>query len=78
MGIVQVYLKNPACTMKCKGFIMYPGRAELLNCSAELRWNHIYNNPTLVDFLLVECEEEYSTAQVINELECSGNVTISE
>lgn len=64
--------------MKGRVFVMYPLDALLLGFIAESRPELIHNGHTQVRFLLLEYEEDCSTAQGINEWQCSGNETISE
>lgn len=78
MGLVQVYWDKTASRMKCVTFVVYPVHDVLLNSDAQLRESLLYNEHTLVGFLLVQCEVDYSTFQGIDERECTENSTTSD
>lgn len=76
-GITQVYLDKAANKRNCRSFVTGLVLAVLLNLSAELRWNLIYNGHALVTFQPADYEEDYSTVQGIDKLEYSSNATIN-
>lgn len=72
----QVHADKTASTMKRGAFKIYLVHAVLLNFNTKFRVNFIRNAHTLVGFLPVKYEEDYSTVQRISRQECKENGTI--
>lgn len=62
-GLVQIYSVKTASPMKRGAFLKYTVDVGLLNFSSELERNLISNGKTIVGFLRVEYQEDYSPVQ---------------
>lgn len=71
-------MEKTSITMKRDVFVMYPLHTVLLNFSVKFRRNSIYNGQTLVGFLHIAYEVDYSTDYGVEDCNCSGKETFNE